>query len=455
MNTPDMTASAARPIDLLAHYQKMVAQAVSERPWLHPRQQQAAKRLQTLKLPDRQAEDWRYTPLPPVLQAFQPVRREDDLLTAEDVQSLRLTGDDSWRIVLLDGFFMPELSTLPIKGEHGTNDAVTVMGLQEALHSGEKAVHERLGTLAMEPQHLFGTLNTALLGEGVYVRVASGVQLKQPIELINISFSFETHFIAHSRVLLVLEEGAQATVVEQHSSLADTVCLHNQVLEIFLEPGAQLLHPRLQHESRQARHLSSLYLRQQAGSRYAGTTLALGAAWSRTEFHVDFAGEGARCDLNGFYLAGQQQSHGLHLNVVHAQPACSSRERFKGILYAQGKGVFDGNIIVKPDAQKTDARLSNDNLLLSREAEVNTKPRLEIYADDVQCSHGTTVGQLDEEMLFYLQARGIPRQQAVLMLCQGFAAEMIETCQWPALQNRALAILQQQLASVAIRLTGE
>lgn len=428
--------------DTLQHYRQMISERLNVGfDWLNQRQFIAAEQVQTLPLPERHSESWRYTPLPPLLEhRFKPAEPEEDLLYADDIGQLRLTGDDSPRVVLLNGFFMAELSNLPSDG------SLMVQPLRTALAGGDSVVKERLGALSGEG-HLFTALNTASLGEGVFIRVAAGTVLKQPLEVLHVTISFEDEYIAQPRLLVVLEEGAEATLIEHYAHLADTLCLNNIVAEVFLEKGAQLHHPRLQNESLRTRHLCSLYVQQAEASQYRGTTLSLGGAWSRTEFHVDFSGTRADCQLNGFYLAGGNQSHDLHLDVIHNIPGCTSRERFKGILLGHGKAVFDGNVEVKPDAQKTDARLSNDNLLLSRDAEIDTKPRLEIYADDVQCSHGTTVGQIDDEMLFYLRSRGIPREQAVNMICTGFADEVIETCEWEALEKRAREVLAAQLAS--------
>ncbi len=336
---------------------------------------------------------------------FKPIELETDLLYADDVEQLRLTDSDSPRMVLLNGFFIAELSKLPDDG-------------------------------SIEIRHQL-------------IHIPAGTVLAKPIEVLHISFSFESEFVAESRLRVLLEAGAQATLVEHYEYLSDTLCLNHDVTEVVLEAGAKLLHPRLQNESLRTRHINSLSVQQAAGSQYIGTTLALGGAWSRSEFHVDFSGEAADCQLNGFYLAGDKQAHDMHLDVNHSVPACTSRERFKGILYGRSKAVFDGNVLVKPDAQKTDARLSNDNLLLSRDAEIDTRPRLEIYADDVQCSHGTTVGQIDPEMLFYLRARGIPQAQAVNMICAGFAGEILETCQWEPMQQRAGELLTKHFANVA------
>lgn len=425
---------------LLEHYRALAAEA----PQVHPYQAVGCERLNLVDVPNRKQEGWRYTPLAPVLDhSFTAATAEEGLLEPVDIQALRITPVESACIVLLNGFFMPDLSTLPEQA------GLEVLDLAAAIQTNAKGIG-RLGQLSGECLHLFAALNAAMTGAGSYLRVSA--KLEQPVEILHVHYSFDSGFVANPRVLIQLEANASLTLIEQHAQFADSLSLHNGVTEVFLSEAAELSHSRLQNDSVRTRHLSSLYVQQAASSIYKNTTLALGSAWSRTEFHLDFAGEHAHCDLNGFYLAGERQMQSMHLDVLHSVPHCTSRETFKGILYGQGKGVFDGNIVVKTDAQKTDARLSNDNLLLSREAEIDTKPRLEIYADDVQCSHGTTVGQIDTEMLFYLRARGIPRSAAVSMICQGFAAELIERCDYAPLEEKALSILQERLAPVAAHL---
>jgi len=439
-----LSHDAASP-DVLQHYHQLAAHAAATQTWVNPQRRQALQALETIHLPRHRDEAWRYTPLEPVLgQPFQAAQREDDLLTADDIEQLRLTPSENWRVVLLNGFFMAELSNLPEKDRDGWE----VLDLRMALEQGHPQALEHLGRLS-HASDLFSALSTAMASEGVFVHLPAACKLEQPIEIVHVNLSFESDFITQPRLLCVMDADAEAVLLEQYVGLSDTVCLNNQVQEVFLGQGARLRQPRLQNESRLARHLTHLYIEQQADSYYQSTTLALGGHWSRTEFHANFAGSGAHCDLNGFYLSGEQQSHDMHLDVIHAVPNCSSTEQFKGIVYADGRAVFDGNIVVAQDAQKTNAQLSNDNLLLSRDAEVDTKPRLEIYADDVQCSHGTTVGQIDAETLFYLRSRGIPRQQAVAMICQGFAGEIVETCAWEPLQQRAMQNLQKQLDKVA------
>jgi Fe-S cluster assembly protein SufD len=308
----------------------------------------------------------------------------------------------------------------------GLPGGVRAGSLRGILEADPDALEGLLNRIAGEGSHVFSALNTASLDDGFVLLVSPGQVLERPVELIHLSVGMEEPRVAQPRHLISLESGARATLVERYVSLGDSLYCTNSVAEIDLGPGAALEHSRIQTESQNAFHITGLYLRQSAQSAYSGINLGLGAAWSRTDLVVDFADRHAQCDLKGLYLAGDKQVMDYHLDVRHAVPECTSRESFKGILYGKGRAVFDGRIRVEVDAQKTDAQLSNKNLLLSRNAEVDTKPQLEIFADDVKCSHGTTVGQIEPEMLFYLRSRGISAALARRMLCLGFAGEILD-----------------------------
>jgi Fe-S cluster assembly protein SufD len=265
------------------------------------------------------------------------------------------------------------------------------------------------------------------MDDGLVLLLERGVIVERPIELIHLSIGMDDPRVAQPRHLVSLGDGAQAELIERYVSLGESLYCTNAVIELALGRDALLKHRRLQLESSHAYHISGLYLTQAANSRYQGINIGLGGAWARTDLVTRFSGEHAECDLQGLYLAGDKQLIDYHMDVNHALPNCSSRENFKGILYGKGRAVFDGLVYVAKDAQKTDAAMSNRNLILSQNAEVDTKPQLEIYADDVKCSHGTTVGQIEPEMLFYLRSRGISAAVARRMLCLGFAGEIIES----------------------------
>jgi Fe-S cluster assembly protein SufD len=338
-----------------------------------------------------------------------------------DIETVLVPGLDAHRVVLVNGRFVPSLSGI---GNLGAG--ARAGSLRDLLKTDPAAIEGKLTQIAGTGGHLFDALNTAGLDDGFVLYLPSGHAEDRPFELIHLSLGQEEPVLTQPRHFIVLGDGAQASLIERFVSLETNVYFTNNLVELQLGRHSRLVHHRVQEESASAFHQSGLYLRQAGESRYMGVNLALGGAWSRTDLHVRFAGEGALCDLQGLYLAGDGQLVDFHLDVDHQVPACSSREAFKGILYGQGRAVFDGNVQVGKHAQKTDAHLSNANLLLSRNAEVDTKPQLVIHADDVKCSHGTTVGQLDADAMFYLRARGIPLPAARRMLCLGFAEEVIE-----------------------------
>jgi Fe-S cluster assembly protein SufD len=265
------------------------------------------------------------------------------------------------------------------------------------------------------------------MSDGALIQVhADQAADARPIELLHVSVGMDEPVVSHPRHLIVVDEGTRAHVIERYVAVGNGQYFNNALIEVALGAGSELVHARIQEESGQAQHLSDLQVRLDAEARYKVSTVALGGAWSRTDIRVDFAGEGAAAELDGLMLAKDRQLNDVHLDIAHNQPGCTSRETFRGVLDGKGKVVFDGRILVAKDAQLTDAALSNDNLMLSRSSEVDTKPQLEIYADDVKCSHGTTVGELDANMLFYLRSRGIPEAKAKQMLCEGFAAEIVD-----------------------------
>jgi Fe-S cluster assembly protein SufD len=391
--------------------------------WLTAARGKAMSRVRTLGLPSSKQEGWRYTGLKSLMeQGFVQQAEEITALEPEDLAELAIPGLNAHRVVLANGRLVPNLSWLD-----GIPAGVRAGGLRDLLESDPDLLRNRLGRVAGEGAHVFAALNTAGMDDGFVLLVEPGIKIERPIEIIHLSLGMDEPRLAQPRNLVDLGEGASATLIERFVSLGESLYCTNAVLEISLAAGAGLTHYRLQQESPNAFHLAGVYLSQAASSHYHGVSIGLGGAWSRTDLVAGFVGEGAQCDLDGLYMSGDGQTMDFHLDVRHEVPGCTSREGFKGILYGKGRAVFDGRVYVARDAQKTDAQLSNRNLVLSRGAEVDTKPQLEILADDVKCSHGTTVGQLDRESLFYLRSRGIPANQARRMLCVGFAGEVLDS----------------------------
>ena len=394
--------------------------------WLKTMRQQAGEQAAKLPLPRRKLEAWRYSRVETLLkqQGFTPVVQapEDSGLEAPAALGPHV-------LVFVDGWFSPRLSRvseLPGSIRLGSLRA----------HLDDDLVKSHLGRLANGGEDLFTALNTALINDGLFLVAEAGTVLDEPIEVFHLNSEAGQPQLAQPRNLLLVEDHAELSLIEHFLPGAGANYFHNGISEIHLQPRARLFHYRIQDEAPEAWHLSRIYLRQAAHSHYHGITLSFGGQWARTEYKAGFGGEQAACDLRGLYLVGDNQLSDFHLDIHHDQPACRSREQFKGLLHGKGRAVFDGRILVDRIAQLTDAQLTNDNLMLTRESEVDTKPQLEIYADDVKCSHGTTVGQLDPQQLFYLRTRGIEEKQAVHMLCEGYAGEVIDHIQLPALREQ-------------------
>jgi len=298
-----------------------------------------------------------------------------------------------------------------------------------------------LGTLAELKGHPFAALNTAFLDEGAWVRVRKGENPRAPIHLLFVSTGSLPRQIVHPRVVLEAEAGSEAIVIEEHLAIGAGAVLDNSVIEILVGENASLQHVLVQRASATGHLVSNTRARVEKNGRLSSHVVTLSGHLVRNDLRVSLAGEGAECDLRGLFLGRGECVVDNHTWVDHDLPHCTSRELYKGILGEKSRGVFRGRVVVRPDAQKSDAQQSNPNLLLGRGAEIDTKPQLEIYADDVKCSHGSTVGQLDPDALFYLRARGIDEADALEILTQGFAAEITEALPSEALVERITALV--------------
>ena len=438
MSTPENTGTDLTR--LLRQGQQLLTPVPAGADWLTPIRESGVRGVAEMPLPERKDEAWRYTPISFLDQAeYRPLADGPfgDLKIA-DIGELLLTDHDGDRVVFVNGYLAPALCRL------GASEGIALCSLAGGLGEVSAGMRAHLGAIA-EQRHVFSALNTALMSDGALIHVPSGTSVDKPVEILHISVGSRDAGICHPRHLIVLEDHACVEIIERYCSLGDAACFNNITVEVALGAGSELVHARLQEENANSQHLSDLQVRLGERSRYRLVLAALGGAWSRSDVRVSFEGEGAEAELDGLMLAGDKQLNDVHLDIRHEVPRCTSRETFKGILDGKGRVVFDGRILVARDAQKTDAQLSNDNLMLSRSAEVDTKPQLEIFADDVKCSHGTTVGELDSDMLFYLRSRGIPQAQATQMLCQGFAREVLDRLPNASLRARAGGLLAARL----------
>ncbi len=407
--------------------------------WLLGQRQAAAQRFADMGYPHAKQEAWKYTGIDGLLEQGFETCDTAHVFPRHAVIRQFLKQPVCGRLVFVDGLYQAELSACEAQG-------VTLGSLRAAMAEGDPALLSAVGALSGVGNHAFAAMNLATLHDGAIIRVEPGVRLGEPIELLHITTRGVEGRALRSRHSVSLGEGSAASLVERYLTLDDAVgCFNNLVCEVDLAKGAQLTHQRVQLESAQTYHLSDVHLRLAGEARYQGVQASLGAAWSRTSLHNRFSDSGAGCELDGLYMAGDGQLTDVHLEVDHAVPHCDSRENFKGILYGAGKAVFDGLIQVREQAQKSNAQLHNANLMLSRRAEIDTKPQLVILADDVQCSHGTSVGQLDPQALFYLRSRGLDEGRARQLLCLGFASEIIDRFQSEALRESLAEVIGARL----------
>jgi len=401
--------------------------------WLSTLRHSALDRFQALGFPTTRNEDWHFTSVTPIAErTFKPVvpKAGASSLSPNDVSALVL-GDPAWhRLVFVNGRFEPSLSAfaaLPAE--------VRVFTLVEALREAPELLAEHLGKLAGYQEHTFTALNTALLQDGVVIHVPRGVVVDEPIHIVHVADVQAEGGAIHPRLLAVVEALAQVTIVESYAGVGNPAYFTNAVAELDVGNAARVSHYKIQRESAEAFHVATAQVTQGRDSVYHAFSFASGAALSRTNIYTKLAGEGAETRLNGLYMIDGSQHADHQTFVEHLAPACASRELYKGVLDGGSHGVFNGKVYVDPVAQKTDGKQTNHALLLSDQARVDTKPQLEIFADDVKCTHGATVGRLDQASLFYMKSRGIGAEHARALLTYAFAAEVLETIELDTLRE--------------------
>lgn len=410
--------------------------------WLVPLREAGMARFCELGFPTPRDEDWRFTNLAPVAKLpFRPVLKASvHGLTSETIGRFTFGGLAAIRLVFVNGHFAPELSAESLKPA-----GVQIGSLAAALADGSTVLQEYLARRSAEDVDSFTALNTAFFQDGAFIHVPAGIVVEVPIHLLFISTGSETGATSHPRTVILVDARGQATVLENYVSLDSAPSFINAFTELELGESAGLEHCKFQDESPSAFHVAAIHSRLGRGANLLAHSIATGARLSRNNIRTCLAGEGAECVLNGLYVTHGDQLADHHMVVDHAQPHCNSHEYYNGILDDRSKGVFHGRIHVHAGAQKTDAKQTNKNLLLSEHATVDTKPQLEIYADDVKCTHGATIGQLNEESIFYLRARGIGLERARRMLIHAFAGEIIDRIRFAPAREELNHIVWQRL----------
>jgi Fe-S cluster assembly protein SufD len=391
--------------------------------WLTRLREDAMERFEQLGFPTTFDEEWKYTSLAAISKRqFEPVAELKNAMVDERaLEPFAYPEAKAAQLVFINGVYSRELSSL-----ESLPRGVVAENLADAL-GGEHSeiVRAKLARHADYHESALVALNTAFVSEGAFLLIPKGMRVETPIHLLFLSVPQASPAVSFPRVLIVAEAQAEATLIESYVSVEEGAYWTNAVVEVLVEDGARVEHYKIQRESQQAFHTATTQVELGAASSFDATTITLGGELSRHDINVHLRARGAECRVDGLYMVSTGQHTDTHSLIEHAEPHCTSRQLYKGILDGKSRAVFNGKVFVREGALQTDAQQTNRNLLLSNEARVDTKPQLEIFADDVKCAHGATVGQLEEEELFYLISRGLRPELAQNLLTYGFAEEVI------------------------------
>lgn len=406
--------------------------------WMARLREAAMSRFNELGFPTLRDEEWKYTNVAPIAESrFLPAPPGGGGLTPDSLVRKSLGSQSACQLVFVNGSYAAGLSSLS-----GLPQGVEVASLGARLRGETACVESHLARYAGYQEQPFVALNTALMKDGAFVHVPRGEIVEEPIHLVFVSMGGREATVCHPRNLIVLEREAQAAIVESYMALDDEVYFTNAVTEIVLGENGVAHHYKLQRESLRAYHIATVQADLARAANFSSHSISLGGALVRNDINAVLDGEGCECVLNGLYLAGGEQHVDNHTRIDHVKPHGTSRELYKGILDGRARGVFNGKIYVHKAAQRTDAKQTNNNLLLSEGALVDTKPQLEIYNNDVKCTHGSTIGQLNEEAVFYLRSRGVSAETARSLLTVAFAGEVVSRIKIDSLRQQMSELLE-------------
>jgi Fe-S cluster assembly protein SufD len=387
--------------------------------WLRERRRSAFATFERLGYPTMKDEDWHFTNVAPLAEKIFGPARQGANVSPEALTRFGY-GQEWHTVVFLNGRLVTRIAQPNLPA------GITITTLGSEIAGDTELLERHLSSVADPESGAFTALNAALATEGAVVRVGANASVDKPVHLLFITDSSSENAAVQTRNLIFAEHHSQAMLIESYVTMGADSYFTNAVTEVFVDEGARLGHYKLQSESRNAFHVGTVQVRQARNSRYESFSFATGARLSRTNIYTTLAGDAAEAVLNGLYMADGAQHMDHQTRIEHVAPNCPSHELYKGILDGSSHGVFNGKVYVHPEAQKTDGKQSNNNLLLSDAARVDTKPQLEIFADDVKCTHGATVGRLDETALFYMRSRGVGPAQAKRLLTYAFAADVLE-----------------------------
>ena len=422
-----MTSAPAKHAHYFADFQSLVQGPWTDAPaWLQDLRDNGWSKFSETGFPTarRGNERWKYTNVGPIAKidfslAGQPIAANGSKALVPDY---KVAGTAAFDLVYVDGYYSVELSS-PSTG----SDGVTVASLASATADSNASIESQLGRLALPDNDGFAALNTAFLQDGAYVHVTDGHSEKVTVRISYITSQDSESKVTYPRTLIIAGRNTDITVVESYTGPTDVVYFTNAVAEISVGEGAKIDHYRLLLEGNKAFHVGTSRVNQEKDSSFSSASFTLGTSLARNDMEVLLDAPGAYCSLNGLYLTADNQHIDNLISIDHAKPHCTSRLNYKGILDGRSRAVFGGEVMVRRDAQKSDAEQTDKNLVLSKQSEVDSKPSLLIYADDVKCSHGATAGHIDADTLFYLRSRGLDLDAASRMLVHAFASEIIDT----------------------------
>jgi Fe-S cluster assembly protein SufD len=440
------TEQLASYLDSFTEFQKRATG--HDLPWLRELRENAFARFCEVGFPTTRDEDWRFTNVSGIARTPFQLAREAKL-SQKELEHFRIAGA-ACELVFVNGRFNRDLSSID-----SLPDGVTVNGLAEEIAKNSRSVESHLGRYLNIQRDAFSALNTAFAEDGAYVHVRRGTVLQAPIYLLFVTTASEKPLMTHPRNLVIVEHEAQATVIEDYVSIGESVAFCNTATELVVGENANVSHYMIEREDQQAFNISTLRIQQERSANVSSHSLLLGGGLVRNNVHPVLAGEGGECLINGLFIGNGRQHLDNYMLVEHAAPHCGSRQFYNGILDGHAHGVFHGRIVVHKDAQKTDAKQTNRNLLLSDDAQIDTKPQLEIYADDVKCTHGATIGQIEENALFYLRSRGIDEVSARKLLLLAFASECLDRMHPGAARENVETLINKHLLQLAISRNSE
>lgn len=403
----------------------------------HKMRKSALDEFSKLSVPTQKDEEWKYTNISPLLK-HNFVQGKRVHLTPDKISKFLFDQLEHSLMVFVNGHFAPELSRLD-----DIPDTVKVSSLSDEIKKNNPLVAKHLGKYADNKNQIFTALSTAFTNDGAFIYVPEGKIIENAIHIIFLTSS-EQKICTQPRNLFIAGKNSQVTIIEHYVSDDDNVYFTNSVTEIIADENAIVDHIRLQEESTKAFHIARMEVDQERSSTFSSHLISTGAEFARNEFNATFNDEGSECTLNGLFMIKDDQLFDAHTMIDHAKPHCVSHEHYKGILQDKSKGVFNGKVMVRQDAQKTNAFQENNTILLSDDAVMNTKPQLEIFADDVKCSHGATIGKLDQNAMFYLKSRGIGDEAATAILIHAFASDVITSIKIPAVREYLEKIISQR-----------